>query len=308
MGIRNRPARNSWRLFLLTALVLWLPAHQPLAEQARALPTTSVILWYRNYDSPAIKALLDLALRKTPEYGPYRIVRSSDMNQGRVLKELQNGNSSVVQLANVASSPEREDALLAIPIPIDAGLLGYRVCVTTRKMLERFKGINRLADVRERNIRFGQGRHWPDTRILRANGLDVVTHPRFETLFDMLEAGRFECFARGVSEVAFDLELKNNPDLVVEPDLLFSYIMPSYFFAAKHDHVLAMRVQLGLERAIMDGSFAVYLDTFYAKPIEDLSLSSRTVLHLGNPWLPAEPGELGDEVMQQMRMRIQLGQ
>lgn len=180
--------------------------------------------------------------------------------------------------------------------------------MTTRKMLARFKGIKRLADIRERDIRFGQGRHWPDTPILRANGLTVVTHTRFETLFDMLEAGRFECFARGVSEVAFDLKLRSNPDLVVEPDLLFSYIMPSYFFAAKNDHKLAMRVQLGLERAIMDGSFAVYLDTFYAQPIEDLGLSSRTVLHLGNPWLPNEQGNLGDDVMQQMRMRIQLGQ
>ena len=44
MGIRNRPARNHWRLFLLTALVLWLPGIFVLPLVAAAIPRLLVIL------------------------------------------------------------------------------------------------------------------------------------------------------------------------------------------------------------------------------------------------------------------------
>ncbi|BES71461.1 transporter substrate-binding domain-containing protein [Marinobacter nanhaiticus D15-8W] len=266
-----------------------------------------VTLWYRNYDSPAIRALLDLALRKTPEYGPYLITRSQEMNQGRALRELSNDNGHAVQVANVATTPERENNLLAVTIPIDGGLLGYRVCVTTPQMLSRFEGITRLADLRAGNIRFGQGRHWPDTQILEANGLKVVTHTRYESLFDMLAGGRFECFARGVSEVVYDLDLRQDDGLVIEPDLLFTYPMPSYFFVGRSDMALAMRIQLGLERAIVDGSFLKYLAHYFTRPLEELQLSNRRVFQLGNPWLPGGEKGISEDVLQHMKVRIQLG-
>src|SRR5690554_5916193 len=39
-------------------------------------PAQDYVLWYRNYYSPAIYALVELALEKTPEYGDYRLLRS----------------------------------------------------------------------------------------------------------------------------------------------------------------------------------------------------------------------------------------
>lgn len=293
---------------LVAACLMQPVAASPSDEHAEAEPPQQIILWYRNYDSPAIHALLDLALQKTPEYGLYTIVRSPEMNQGRALRELASDRSRSVQVANVATTPEREDNLLAVTIPIDGGLLGYRVCVTTKDMLPRFKGITRLADVRERRIRFGQGRHWPDTKILEANGLDVVTHPGFENLFDMLEGGRFECFARGVSEVYYDLKLRSDKNLVIEPTLLFTYTMPNYFFVGRSDLSLAVRIQLGLERAIADGSFADFMHAYYTRPVQALHLSDRHVFHLGNPWLPGGMLGIGKDVLQNMKVRIQLGE
>ncbi len=266
-----------------------------------------VLLWYRNYDSPAIRGLLELALNKTPEYGPYHLVRSQEMNQGRALREMARDNRKAVQVANVATTPDREDNMLAVQIPIDGGLLGYRVCVTTPQMLDRFEGVERLADVRERHIRFGQGRHWPDTRVLEANGLDVVTHTRFETLFEMLDSGRFECFARGVSEVVYDLKLQKDPRFVVEPTLMFTYTMPSYFFVGSGDYPLAVRIQLGLERSIADGSFVEYLNRYFTEPLEALNLTGRRVFHLGNPWLPGGAYGISKDVLQNMKVQIQLG-
>lgn len=317
-GRRRTAGRFSHRfLFLLrSTLFIGLAVTSAAAftvvpkEDGKAADIASaqkVILWYRNYDSPAIRALLDLALRKTPEYGPYFIARSQEMNQGRALRELSNDNGRAVQVANVATTPEREDNLLAVTIPIDGGLLGYRVCVTTPEQLSRFEGITRLADVRAKNIRFGQGRHWPDTQILEANGLKVVTHTQYESLFGMLKGGRFECFARGVSEVVYDLDLRQDGGLVIEPDLLFTYTMPSYFFVGRNDMALAMRIQLGLERAIVDGSFLKYLAHYFTRPLQELQLSTRRVFQLGNPWLPGGEKGISEDVLHHMKVRIQLG-
>jgi hypothetical protein len=191
-----------------------------------------------------------------------------------------------------------------IPIPIDGGLLGLRVCVVRKGDLERFEGIESVQDLSDRNIRIGQGTHWPDTSILQVNGIEVVTHSRYEILFRMLDSQRFECFARGVSEVIYDLRLENNPDYVIEPELLIAYAMPSYFFVGKGNQQTAHRLQLGMERAIIDGSFADYLDRFYSRAIQKLNLGSRRILLLDNPFLSRDSWRIGQRTLRDLRSRI----
>lgn len=264
----------------------------------------SYVLWYRNYDSPAINELISLAFSKTPEYGGFRLERSVEMVQGRALLELANPERSAVDIAAVATSVEREKELMAIPVPIDGGLLGFRVCVVLQDQLARFDGVQSVADLAERGLRVGQGLHWPDSSILQVNGVEVVTHSRYETLFRMLKNRRFECFARGVSEVMFDLALENDPRLTVEPTLLLAYPMLSYFFVAPDDTETAQRLQLGMDRAIADGSFARFLDKFYGAALDQLHLERRTVLLLDNPYLNIESAEVGQRTLQSLRERI----
>lgn len=275
-------------------------------EPENTNPGKEYRLWYRNYDSPQVLALVSLAFEKTPEYGPYNITRSPEMAQGRVIRELEQPQSSLVDIANVATSNEREENLLPIPIPIDGGLLGFRVCVVLRESLPMFEGINSVSDLQEAGIRIGQGAHWPDTPILQVNGVSVVTHSRYEILFRMLENHRFECFARGVSEVLFDLEMENNKNLVIEPDLLIAYPMPSYFFVSLDDHETAQRLQLGMERAIHDGSFGEYLKRFYGRAMKELQLQKRKVLVLNNPFLTEESWEIGRHTLEDLQRRIKL--
>jgi hypothetical protein len=262
-------------------------------------------LWYRNYDSPAIRALVDLALQETPEYGTYRLVRSEELSQGRVLRELSRGKSGLVDIANVATSPDREERLTAIPIPVDGGLLGFRVCVTPKSSLPLFEGIHTLNDLKNSGIRIGQGTHWPDTSILEANGIHVITHPRFEILFAMLRNDRFECFARGVSEVLYDLEIESDPSLVIEPHLLLAYPMPSFIFVGAENTELAQRLQLGMERAIYDGKFAAFLRAYYERPVESLHLGSRDVIVLKNPYLSEESRSVGRRTLENLRRRLE---
>lgn len=296
-------ARVARGLAVCFSLILALPA---MADRYQAPAVTEYKLWYRNYDSPAIHALLRLALAKTPEYGDFDIVRSIEMGQGRVLREMAQSRSDLVQVANVASNQERESALLAVPIPIDGGLLGFRVCVVMPHALPLFKGVTTLDDIRDRGIRIGQGVHWPDADILRVNDVPVVTHTRYEILFAMLRNNRFDCFARGVSEVMFDLEIEDDPDLVIEPTLLLAYPMPSYFFTAPDDYLTAHRIQLGMERAIVDGSFGQFLSEYYGEPLKELELERRQVIVLKNPFLSEESRIIGRQTLGDLRRRLEI--
>ena len=267
-------------------------------------PAKDYVLWYRNYDSPPVIALVRLALDETPEYGPYTISRSVVMGQGRAVRELSESHRDFVTIANVATSLDRERDLMAIPIPIDGGLLGFRVCVIKKANQAKFRGIQSLDDLTRRGIRIGQGRHWPDTSILRANGVEVIANTRFETLFRMLENDRFDCFARGVNEVLFDLDDIKDSNLMIEPNLLIAYPMPSYFFVAPDDQETAMRIQLGMERAIRDGRFARYLKRFYLVAVNSLNLEHRTVLVLNNPLLSDDSRDIGRKALSTLKQRI----
>ncbi len=304
----NQPKRLRQR-GIQRLLVFWflIPAAINLSTGAQASTSTSqdYILWYRNYDSPAIRALVDLALSETPEYGAYQLVRSAELSQGRVLRELAQGKTGLVHIANVATSPDREEHLTAIPIPVDGGLLGFRVCVIRSANLHLFENIHTLDELKSSGIRIGQGTHWPDTQILESNGVEVVTHPRYEILFGMLRNNRFDCFARGVSEVLYDLQIENDSDLVIEPNLLLAYPMPSYFFVGSRDAEMAQRLQLGMERAVYDGKFAEFLKEYYERAIDLLNLGNRNVIVLKNPLLTEESRNIGRRTLENLRRRLE---
>lgn len=309
------PAFTASLRFRTLVLCLALLASGLVAVPLSAATSTSTapnatgrdyVLWYRNYDSPAIRALVELALQKTPEYGEFRIIRSEELSQGRVLRELANGQSRLVDIANVATSAERENFLTAIPFPVDGGLLGFRVCVVLPESLPKFAGIKSLQDLRDGGIRIGQGSHWPDTPVLEANGIPVVTHSRYEILFGMLRNERFECFARGVNEVIYDLELEQDPNLVIEPDLLIAYPMPSYLFVGPKDQETAHRLQLGIERAILDGTFNEFLRHYYARAVRELHLDERTIISLDNPYLSEESRYVGRRTLENLRRRMEV--
>lgn len=287
----------------LIAAPLSATTPEPTSPQATS---RGYVLWYRNYDSPAIRALVELALQKTPEYGEFQIIRSVELSQGRVLRELTDGQSRLVDIANVATSAERENFLTAIPFPVDGGLLGFRVCVVMPESLPKFSGIESLKDLQDSGIRIGQGSHWPDTPVLEANGIPVVTHSRYEILFGMLRNDRFECFARGVSEVLYDLEMEQDPSLVIEPDLLIAYPMPSYLFVGPDDQETAHRLQLGIERAILDGSFNEFLKKYYARAVRELNLDERTIITLENPYLSEESRYVGRRTFENLRRRLEI--
>jgi len=179
-------------------------------------------------------------------------------------------------------------------------------CHWHRKVLSLFEDIYSLADLRDKGVRIGQGTHWPDTPILRENHIPVITHSRYEILFGMLKKNRFDCFARGVSEVLNDLAVENDSELTIEPRLVLAYPMPSYLFVGPDDHLTAHRLQLGMERAIRDGSFGVFLQRYYGAAVAALNLDKRTMIVLDNPFLSEESDNVGRQTLRNLRWRLEL--
>jgi hypothetical protein len=229
------------------------------------------------------RKLLQLALDKSG--GNYQLVASElKMPQGRALLQLAQGQD--IEVAWSMTSRERERDLLPIRIPIDRGLLGWRIFLIRQADLARFAAINTLAQLQI--LKAGQGHDWPDTLILRANQLPTIGEAKYEALFTMLQGRLIDYFPRSINEIDEELRLHPAGNLAVEPHIALHYPAAMYYFVNKNNPALAKAIEQGLQRAMADGSFEQLFQTYHAALIRQANLPGRTVFHLNNPLLPLE--------------------
>ena len=230
--------------------------------------------------------LLHLALSKSGV--DYRIESAEfAMNQERQVVEIEAGRT--LDVGPIPSSAEREGRLLPIRIPVNKGVLGWRLGLIRKGDESLFAAVNTLADMK--NVRLAQGQEWPDTQILRANGIPVITAPKYEGLFKMLAGRRFDYFPRSVMEI-WDEQALNAATLDVEPHLALHYFYDAYFMVNRKNTKLAQDIREGLERAIADGSFDRLFQQYYGERLRKAHLESRTVIELKNPLLtPGTPSD-----------------
>ena len=226
--------------------------------------------------------LLQLALSKTGT--EYRIQTAQvAMNQDRGVLEIEAGRT--VDVAPLPFSADREARLLPIRIPIYKGAFSWRIGLIRKGDQELLARVNTLRDLK--GVRLAQGPDWPDTKILQANGISVITTPTYEGLFKMLEAKRFDYFPRDPMEI-WDEQANHADTLVVEPHLALHYYQDAYFMVNRKNTRLAQAIRDGLERAIRDGSFDKLFQQNFGEQIRKAHLETRTVIELQNPWLTPE--------------------
>lgn len=229
-----------------------------------------------------LQALLQLAVEHSGS--DWEFVEAHDaMTQARVIRELA-GCTGRVDLIWTMTSIEREGQMLPVRIPVDRGLIGHRIALVRRADADRWAGLTGLEQLR--HCIAGQGHDWPDTDILRANGLPVQSASRYELLFDMLRRGRIDYFPRAVFEIDDELAGPLAQDLVVEPNLLIRYPAASYLFVRPDRPQLAADLERGLESALADGSFRRLFQHHFGDLIARHRLAQRAVLSLHNPLLP----------------------
>lgn len=231
--------------------------------------------------------LIQLIFNKTLDSdGPFRIEMQRDwITQARTIDMVKQGHLSLIA---TMTSKEREQNLHPIRIPVFKGMYGYRLAIINRDDQERFSAIETLEDFQK--LWAGQGAHWPDTKILRANGFQVVGSSRFPELFEMLKERRFDFFPRGLHEPWKELSNLNDPALTIEKDLCIHYPAPGYIFTAKDNRKLADRIERGFRIALKDGSFnkLYYNHPIIKEVLKAANLKERRIFRIANPLLPPE--------------------
>ncbi|GJI87990.1 substrate-binding periplasmic protein [Duganella hordei] len=236
-------------------------------------------------------AVLRTALDKTvPRFGPYELQQSTHvMSPPRVAQEalLPGGRINIFARA---TSPELERQFIPVRLPIDRGLLGYRMFLVRDADLPRFAAVRTLDDLRK--LRVGQGKDWIDVPILRAAGFEVEEGTTYRGLFAMLDAGRFDFFSRGIDEARREFQERraSHPHMAVEPTLLMYYPLPLYFFLRRdaEGKLLARRIEAGMEMMIKDGSLNAIFQKYKGESLKNAGLGRRRVLTLPNPTLTPE--------------------
>ncbi|MCM2290801.1 hypothetical protein NAC44_00475 [Allorhizobium sp. BGMRC 0089] len=240
---------------------------------------------YGNKDKTLGFKVLQLAIEKSGK--PYQL-KPSPMGYNTtpaMINALADG--SKLDIAWVNATKAFEGKALAVPFPIDRGLVGYRIFLIDGARQDEFSRIKTLDDLRHYIGLLGIG--WADVDIMRKNGLTVRTAPQ-KNLYRMTVGGRGDYFSRAINE-AFNeqaAQVATAPGLAVEKTLILHYPSAAIFYVPKSRPQLRDDLLNGLKLAWQDGSFK---KVFMADPDVQLAftkgdLKKRTIIDIHNPNLP----------------------
>lgn len=228
--------------------------------------------------------ILHTALEKTKgKYGHYVMKKSKLMTEARQKVELMkaHGNLTVMYLD---TTPELEENLIAVHIPVDKNLVGYRIFLIRKEDKNKFQNVNTIEELK--NYTIGQGMGWVDVKILGNSGFKVFEGSDYDGLFDMLMTKRFDIFLRGAAEIIDEVEQRKltMPDLYIEENICIYYPLPMYFWFSKTEEgkMMAARAEEGMRIMIKDGSYNKIFDKYFLKKIEKLNLKGRKMFKIPN--------------------------
>lgn len=240
-----------------------------------------------HYDNSLLKLALDLTVE---EFGPYKLEPSPVMNFTRAIKMAESGAYPNFML-KLSYEERLKDTLDFVPVDIDRGIVGYRVFFVSQKNKEKIAGITTHEELKKLKIIQGQG--WSDVPLLRAAGFDnVIELASYESLFPYVAEGRADILPRGANELMGEYNAhKNIEGLTYDEKLILYYPLPRFFYTTKGNDAAIARVNLGLQKAMKDGSFLKLWKKEYQTSIDFLKMKDRKIFKIPNSNL----GGLGDD-------------
>jgi len=271
--------RRQWHVRLLALLCLPAVAGAQTADNIIRYYPSGSIYTYR-------WALLKLALDHVEklDHRHYELVPLNDkVTQWRAEQLLSSGKVDVVAFAPNA---QREKLLQPVRLDILKGIIGYRVFFVRKEYVPILKGMN--PQQFRAGVRLGLNSQWADYPIMKNNGYEVLASIGYESLFEMLAAGRFDAFPRGLNEVGSEMreQLPRYPALTLEKTKAIYFPFPVYFWVSKENTPLARRVQQGLQLAERDGSFKALFLRHHADAIRLLGENGWQTTLINNTELP----------------------
>lgn len=270
------------------ALLAVLPALAVTAAPAAAKAPEQVI-YYNQGNGLAAETtfgfkVLELALAKSGRSAVLKPSPLGRVTEPRAIEAIASRN--MMDVAMLGTSIAADAKLAAVPLPIDRGLLGYRLLLIDGARQSEF---SRVRDLRQlRGLTALQGTGWPDVDILRHAGVTVWTGT-YEKLFAMTLAGRGDFFPRGILEAYGEQARQSaaNPGLEVETSLLLRYRFTSMFYVAKSNQALHDDLYRGFVRAFDDGSYDRLFrqDPGIQNALHRANLGQRRIIEIANPYL-----------------------
>lgn len=277
---------------IFSLLLLVLLAAGPTAADAAAAPTQ--IVYPRpesehdsrySYDWEVLRTALE---KSRATFGPYDLRQASQyMSPARVTAEA--AGAGPINMFVRATSAQLEQQFRPVRIPIDRGLIGYRLLLVRPADLPLFAKVGTLDQLRRFSI--GQGRGWVDVGILESAGFKVVEGNNYDGLFSMLAVKRFDALSRSVDEALREYDERHAQiGFEVEPDIALYYPLARYFFTRrdKEGEALARRLEAGLESMVHDGTLQSLFMTYKGPLIKRSGLAQRRLFRIPNPTLPPE--------------------
>ena len=246
---------------------------------------------YQDYYADVIR----LALEKTkPKYGSYQIDFLPEWSwfHERVLAAaIRNEYTNILVEVSYDPALTKNNSLSYVPIPVDGGMFGYRVCFVNPAIADEVERAKSVSDL----LRFShaQGVGWADTSILRDNGFKVTEIGNYTSIYKMLVAGRVDFFCRGISQIKpeYDLNKEELPALIYNRSFIFYYPLPRYFYLNKRNLEAKNRLTEGLSLAFKDGSLERLWRKHNQENVDYLNLKNRKVFVLKNPLLENFPDD-----------------
>jgi hypothetical protein len=270
-------------------------------------PPSAVFIYHSDHDLPpgrqpsqrnqyTIEVLRTALDRTRAAYGPYELRPSPAMHEKFRPLALVRGDEGI-NISLFPSKPGYAGKLIPVRIPIDRGLMGYRVMTIRAEDQPRFDAVRSLDDLKA--LRFGLLGSWDDVAILRQDGLAVETGSSMEGLLRMLDAKRFDGFSNSPPPAVelYERYAAQYPGLAIESGLLLHYPMPVYFWFrdTADGRRRAERLRAGLDSMVRDGTMKALFDKWYGPTLARLTLDRRRVIDLPNPLLdPADPVDAPD--------------
>lgn len=274
--------------FPIVTLVLALfPLNDTVAEQNQAMVFhTAAAKNLTDHRRTYAYRLLELALEKTvADFGPYELKGIPELTPNRM--HMINKTGSVENFfAKFTYDAELNDSSVYAAFPVEFGVMAYRVCFVAPEFLDTSNTIDALHKLQAYSI--GQGTGWPDTPIMRYNGLKVHEVLKSSQLIAMTERGRFDFFCRGLTEPMIEINrYKGRFPLVLNQSFMLQYELPRFFYTNKSNQAAMVRVREGLKRSYADGSAQSLFKSLYQTHFDFINAEQRTVLTLSNPNLNA---------------------
>lgn len=186
---------------------------------------------------------------------------------------------------------EAEERVAAIRIPMERGLLGFRICLVRGAAPDMLAGVKTAEDLRRFTV--GQGLGWADIDVYRLAGIPVAEAP-FAAPTDPLRAlaaGNFDLLPLGLSEYEAFLTRYDGAayGVVADRHIVIRYPWYRYVWVSRtapDSGILLAGLRKGLEIMAKDGSFIRMFEQSKGRFSLE-SLQGRTVIDLQSPYAKA---------------------